>query len=393
MRCASQAVAYSPADRQHIARDFATVDQADDDPARWFGRLLGHPAGARNDVPPEVQRVLNALRDLYPQSLFDQLRDCKGRKIRREFALYSATDINAFVARHKDTYVLGLCAGLCRALRSIAYALLSHPNMFRDVGDPSKEQHEDIGLQFLFARWPAAELPVRPRCSSRALYAEAMISAMIYYVMHHEFLHMYYGHVDFFGRGRVLPIILESAGKNNLTSKSDVYRHISEIEADGGAWRSLFERHALPFFRAAYPQLALGIADWSRLFFNAMFLVTAVWVLFDYGPELAAEAWRDWSTYPAGVIRARALYRSPSVDATFVASLPQEVRTNLAEGFSRCSNDLKDVAAAFGELEFLGRLGSKSWDEPVGQYFDNVIGPHLAHFHETVDAFRPRPPA
>ena len=34
-------------------------------------------------------------------------------------------------------------------------------------------------------------------------------SAMIYYVMHHEFLHFYYGHVDFFGRGQAYPIVLE----------------------------------------------------------------------------------------------------------------------------------------------------------------------------------------
>ena len=154
----------------------------------------------------------------------------------------------------------------------------------------------------------------------------------------------------------------KSAGRNDLATKSDVYRHISELEADGGAWRSLFERHALPLFGAAYSQLGLEEADWSRLFFNAMFLVTAVWVLLDRGPELGGRSLERLAHISRGGHPARALFRSPSVDATFVASLPEDVRKALAAGSSRCSVDLKEIGASFGQLEFLGRLGSESWD-------------------------------
>jgi hypothetical protein len=366
-----------------------------DKPTWQFGRPVDTSEGTAKGVSPDVTRVLNALRDLYPQSLFDELRDHRGREIRGEFALYSAADKNAFASRYQDTYVFGLCGGLCDAFRHVARLLLSHPRLFLDVGDPTEEWNEPVGSVLPGRsgdRQSEIVLLTGPRCSSRKLYAEAMVSAMIYYVMHHEFLHFYYGHVDFFGRGQAYPIVLESAGRNDLATKSDVYRHISELEADGGAWRSLFERHALPLFGAAYSQLGLEEADWSRLFFNAMFLVTAVWVLLDRGPELEDEAWRDWLIYPAGVIRARALFRSPSVDATFVASLPEDVRRALAAGFSRCSVDLKEIGASFRQLEFLGRLGSGSWETPVGQYLDIVIRPHLDRFHEAVDPFRPRPP-
>lgn len=371
--------------------------QTIDPSLRRFGRKVGLAAQTGQTASPAVQRILEALRNDYPQSLFDQLRDRDGREVRREFVFYGGPDVTAFAARNRDTYVFGICEGLCDLLQGVAHTILSHPHVYADIGNTGRDADDTIRLPPLTAR-RTEEYP-RPnqrrhlsKCPRRKLYADAMTSAMIYYVMHHEFLHVYYGHVDYFGCGKALPIILESTRRNDLATSLDIYRHISEIEADGGAWRSLFARHALPIFDSAYPELELGPPGWSRLFFGAMFVVTALWVLLDHGPELATDSWRDWTQYPAGIIRARALYRSPSVDATFVASLPDTARAVLREGFAQSEADLKHIAAAFGQFEFLGRLGSDSWDAPVMSYFDNVIAPHLARFHEMVGPFRPRPP-
>lgn len=160
----------------------------------------------------EEDKILTAQTASIREYMRQSQRTCsaQGVPFRIYPALVNAMSPNAFAGIKDGLHVCGLHIGLHAMVYEIACYAMARPNLFPEIGDPSKEKAERIPNGNLPAYWlidhtvqkgtpVTAELADRfmPFCPQRYEYAVYLSLLMIRFVWFHELHHCLNGHVSY----------------------------------------------------------------------------------------------------------------------------------------------------------------------------------------------------
>ncbi len=115
-------------------------------------------------------------------------------------------------------------------------AALSHPQCFRDIGDPSLETEDQPEFSELSAHWgdllvnrwrETTDVPL-PKCPVRRAYVMHLTEIALDNVVHHELVHVFHGHAG----------LLQDIESKGLPALTETERRTLEWDADvcGVAW-------------------------------------------------------------------------------------------------------------------------------------------------------------
>lgn len=105
--------------------------------------------------------------------------------------------LNACAFRYKDRDFIGINAGTLGVLFDVFNRIMSYPNLFVLVGDPSKETRPEPyydSIQNFF--WINPQDIVAPKDEVRSHHAHMLFVTALEFVIAHEYAHLIRGHVD-----------------------------------------------------------------------------------------------------------------------------------------------------------------------------------------------------
>lgn len=192
-------------------------DDEDRDAAQRYVDGL-YSAGAFDPVIDgigEEDKILTAqvasIRDYMRQS--EGTRSGQGTPLRIYPALVNSMSPNAFAGHRDGLHVCGLHIGLHAMVYEIACYVMTQPNLFPEIGDPSKEKAPTLPDGSLPAFWlidhtvqkgkqvnPELADRFLPFCPQRYEYAVYLSLLMIRFVWFHEMYHCLNGHVAYLSR-------------------------------------------------------------------------------------------------------------------------------------------------------------------------------------------------
>lgn len=211
---------------------------------RGYGRIL--PV-VRNVAAPTTLE----LRRRIAEQILAQLPEPRPR-----FFFVQNEKLNAVAVERKGIYFIGVWDTFFYVLRDTFNRMLSLPNLFPNIGDPSREIDRGIrqpppnNLKDLEYR-DRDTWHIRPNDPVRADYAELLTDIAFQYVVFHEAAHVYNGHLGFLAslglsHGSILEVgDLGGSMTSHLPWRA---RQMLEIDADAFATRGTFKQ-AIAMYR------------------------------------------------------------------------------------------------------------------------------------------------
>lgn len=219
---------------------------------RRFDRSLGkfRARWAPGMVSSDADKLLSDLRwrsHLLMKTLSEP--HAPGAKARRlQFEFMDAAEVNAVAAPCRgDRFIVSMTTGLVQAAYRAAYATLATPDRFPSVGVAGKEVERSGDVARLVfgpcdpagtTTWDddrallpsAAFTPVLPRCAIRQEFAHFIASALLQFVLYHEFYHAWHGHALHLRQRGVRHRLFEHTGKR--ATRHAGLLHLLECDAD-----------------------------------------------------------------------------------------------------------------------------------------------------------------
>lgn len=156
-------------------------------------------------------------------------------------------DVNAYAFCHNDMRFIGLYFGLACRLMDIANALFSCSDFAPEIGDAQKvglsvdQVREAVTRRYSmrdFAGWTAIR---GPKCPVRSEAAFAICMYSSFFVIAHEFAHVYMNHLDGADRSdKGLRTLLELTDNKPEPDKIAARRQVQEYQADRFALSAIF---------------------------------------------------------------------------------------------------------------------------------------------------------
>jgi hypothetical protein len=157
-------------------------------------------------------------------------------------SFFESDDFNAYATIEGGVDVIRISLGLIFILRNLFDRMLSHPDVLPQVGNPKLENDR--------SKYPAdqtsirlenainAYRPFKPKDSTRADCANYLFLCAFEFIFHHEFFHIFFGHVDYLKLKTGLNVLNEMKPRGPGLTNLD--RHTLEKDADrNAAWNVL----------------------------------------------------------------------------------------------------------------------------------------------------------
>lgn len=120
-----------------------------------------------------------------------------------DYGVVNSTDINAFAYATESSSpqkldFIGINFGIFYTLSDIFCRIMSHPENFIDIGDPSLEDKKQSIITDLYTDIIRARLkPAIPACKTRLGFAMELTHLAIDFLFNHELAHIRNGHLDY----------------------------------------------------------------------------------------------------------------------------------------------------------------------------------------------------
>jgi hypothetical protein len=142
---------------------------------------------------------------------------------------------NAFTFKADGEYFIGFSTGAKYLLGLLFCRMLSDPNLFEFIGDPSEETTDLPPLTDYATNgehmFRAGILPTRPKNHARWSYASALVHRAFIFLVGHEIAHITRGHVDYLlskeGEG-----FIPEVGWTEADADASMERQALEADAD-----------------------------------------------------------------------------------------------------------------------------------------------------------------
>lgn len=184
-----------------------------------------------------------------------------------DFGLVDNISINAIAISEGCNEIIGINVGVALIIPMIFNWLLSHPDIFIDIGDPTREMApEPFNIELLTKQRPWGSIEkdeiklFQPRDPVRAHHAFWMSTVAWNFLFFHELAHINRCHIDYLSRCLRLSRRMTSwhEFRRLKTEKESRLRQVLEIDADGVAGKVI----------AGGPRLT-GLERMKRLAFGA----------------------------------------------------------------------------------------------------------------------------
>lgn len=119
------------------------------------------------------------------------------------YVFINSMQINAFAYTTSTTEAsqfdfIAINAGVPFALLNIFLRMLSHPNLFIDIGNPDKEKLSDNNFQEIEEiLFNPDHISLIPKCKIRELYAHELALCALDFIFCHELAHLHRGHCNY----------------------------------------------------------------------------------------------------------------------------------------------------------------------------------------------------
>jgi hypothetical protein len=196
--------------------------------------------------------------------------------------IYDA-EINAIAFRSEDRYFIGVTTGAIYMIQLALGRMLSHPELFPKIGDPTEESDKPEVLKHYRPNAQrmaeAGSWPSRPRNVVRRAYMDHLLGRAVLFLVAHEIAHITRGHVDYMGSQAGIPIIAEMA---SASVDRVIERQTIEADADRRAVMfglvSIANTVGNPI--AARPPWLVSPPTFDDLVFDWSFVVNTIFRLF-----------------------------------------------------------------------------------------------------------------
>lgn len=346
-----------------------------------------------SDARPDsaIATALDFSRRLFPERCTFNTRDGQPRTIVQRAFLQD--DFNAFASRQNSTYIVGISTSLYQAFTELFMCAIAKPFLLKNIGDTGKEVFSEflpevpLGLRCRSGRVDEEYLTdFMPRCEVRHRVSSILVSIAAKHVLQHEICHVLGGHVDYF-REMTNRVIYEEAGFNSLTTVIDVYRHLSELQADAiSEWISLLPFY-LELFEKTFPSLDLSRRNWAHLCIFGMLIVGAFWTVLDGRDNIGERSWEDWREYPAGILRCRAVFQA-IYSGEFPLEFDDTLQREICEALDDAMIDAQEFGRIYRHYGFLTKIGGTQWNAGIDEYRQRVIEPKLEGFVQDLEPYR-----
>jgi hypothetical protein len=199
-----------------------------------------------------------------------------------DFGLIDDITINAVAYSDVRNEIIGMNLGVAISIPLIFNWLLSHPNLFTDIGDPAREitpSPFNIGLLTTSRRWDSIEKNgdirlFNPRDPVRRAHALCMSIIAWDFLLYHELAHINRCHLAYLSRflGRARPMTSWHEFRKGKTEKECKLQRVLEIDADSVSARVIGGAPGITGLEGM-KLLAFGVTggsevswDWQRVY-------------------------------------------------------------------------------------------------------------------------------
>ena len=130
-------------------------------------------------------------------------------------------DFNALATSHKGSYFFGIFGGAIPKLYDVFVRLMSAPTVLPEVGDPSKENFNNVIT--------SGHLECEPKDQNRLEHSVYFFETAIHFLLFHELAHIMRGHIEYLKKKNGNHLLLET---DHSCFKGITYSEMQALECD-----------------------------------------------------------------------------------------------------------------------------------------------------------------
>jgi hypothetical protein len=295
-----------------------------------------------------------------------------GAQIR--FGLVNSYSFNAFAAVRDDIDIVGINLGLIFALDNLFMLMMSHPTILPEIGVVEATTPPIIQFSDDWATLSSGARLKIPNDPIRFDYAQHIAWIARYFIMEHEFCHLFHGHVDWLCENHHLNALGE-VGASSIPNLDNL--DLQTLEMDADCWAAthtlltLFRSDPNAVFGGQRPGALSGtvnpfLRSYPQVVFAVQFAIYCLFRLFHNKPVDLSVGLLHRNDHPPAILR------------QFIAgaTLQSRIEDN-RDVFGRVSPEVfrseAGRAVTNAEKAFLSITGIAPSGPPSPTYYQDVI--------------------